>query len=61
VTYVNNRTFIGDAEDNNSGDLGPEGLHFIPWQQSPIHAPLRVVGNEVSGTTTVYRIHEIIE
>jgi hypothetical protein len=61
VTYVNNRTFVGDVEDNNSGDLGPEGLRFIPWRESPIHAPLLVVGNEVSGTTTVYRIEELIQ
>jgi hypothetical protein len=61
VTYVNNRTFVGDAEDNDSGDLGPEGSHFIPWWQSPIHKPLLVVGNEISGTTTVYRIDEILE
>lgn len=37
-----------------AGDLGPEGLEFVPAAQAPRGKPLLIVGNEVSGTTTVY-------
>lgn len=56
VTYVNNRDFAGDAELGTAGDLGPEGIAFVPASQSPTCNPLLVVGNEVSGSTTVYEI-----
>ncbi|MDP1685384.1 choice-of-anchor I family protein [Hydrogenophaga sp.] len=39
------------------GDLGPEGLVFIPAAQSPNGKPLLVVGNEVSGTTAVMQLN----
>ena len=62
--YVNHRDFtVADVEDditsgtNQTGDLGPEGLYFIPAHASPIGQPLLVVGNEVSGTTTLYRVN----
>jgi hypothetical protein len=62
VTYVNNRNFDvafdGDDDDDwkAAGDLGPEGLHFVPSRHSPTRKPLLLVGNEISGTTTVYEI-----
>jgi hypothetical protein len=37
-------------------DLAPEGLKFIPADQSPIGMPLLAVANEESGTTTLYMI-----
>ncbi|WP_053171088.1 choice-of-anchor I family protein [Streptomyces sp. SBT349] len=54
--YVNSRDFTGDPEAGTAGDLGPEGLTFIPADDSPNGHPLLVVGHESSGTTAVYRI-----
>jgi hypothetical protein len=38
------------------GDLGPEGLTFVSKDDSPTGEALLIVGNEVSGTTTTYRL-----
>ncbi|MEG0226311.1 MAG: choice-of-anchor I family protein [Comamonas sp.] len=38
------------------GDLGPEGLHFVPAAASPNGKPLLIVGNEVSGTTAIFQL-----
>lgn len=40
----------------NAGDLGPESIKFISAQESPNGSPLIVIGNEVSGTVTVYQV-----
>lgn len=50
VTYLNTRS-------GSTGDRGPEGLTFIPAEQSPNGQPLLIVGHEVSGTTTVMQIN----
>lgn len=44
------------APNPEAGDLGPEGLAFVPARQAPRGKPLLIVGNEVSGTTTVYEV-----
>jgi len=41
-----------------AGDLGPEGMTFVPADKSPNGKNLLVVANEVSGTTTVYEIRK---
>jgi len=38
------------------GDISPEGLAFIPASQAPGGRPLLLVANEISGTTTVFRL-----
>ncbi|MHA3772474.1 choice-of-anchor I domain-containing protein [Verrucomicrobiota bacterium sgz303538] len=56
VQYLNFRDFTQAPESPASGDLGPEGLVFIPEENSPNGKPLLVTANEISGTTTVYEI-----
>lgn len=61
LNYINNRDFSVDVEIDGAtnplvGDLGPEGLVFIHASKSPNGKPMLVVGNEVSGTTTLYEV-----
>jgi hypothetical protein len=57
VQYLNNRDFSGQPATPAAGDLGAEGLLIIEAGRSPIPGvPLLVVANEVSGTTTLFRI-----
>jgi len=48
-TYINTR-------NGETGDLGPEGLSFVPAHRSPTGQPLVIVSHEISGTTAVYRV-----
>lgn len=62
VSYTNNRDFtqdveIDDAANPAAGDLGPEGIIFIDARKSPNRRPLVVVGNEISGTTSIYEVN----
>ena len=72
--YINNRDFSVNmeelAEDGDDavqeglrkvGDLGAEGLAFVPAKDSPNGHNLLLVGNEVSGTTTVFQVDSLIE
>ncbi len=56
VDYANNRIFVGDPLAGTAGDLGPEGVTFIAAKDSPTGQPLLAVGNEVSGSTTLFAI-----
>jgi len=63
--YVNRRLFPRNPVTNallacsdtvDCGDLGPEGLTFVPARKSPTGKALLVVSNEVSSTTTIWQI-----
>ena len=57
VDYVHNRAWDVEGEDGvGMGDLGAEGLDFVPAKDSPSGSALLVVANEVSGSTTVYEV-----
>ncbi|MDX1539293.1 choice-of-anchor I family protein [Arsukibacterium sp.] len=42
-----------------AGDLGPESIKFVPSADSPNGNPLLIIGNEVSGSVTVYQVTEL--
>jgi len=56
--YINNRDLSLDPAvvGAAAGDLGPEGMLFVPATSSPNGKPLVIVGNEVSGTTAIFRV-----
>jgi 2',3'-cyclic-nucleotide 2'-phosphodiesterase/3'-nucleotidase/5'-nucleotidase len=45
-----------DTPNPAAGDLGPEGLAFVPANDSPNGRPLLIVGNEISGSTRVFEV-----
>jgi hypothetical protein len=49
-----------DPKSPQAGDLGIEDIKFIPADKSPIKKPLVLVGNEVSGTISLFSINEIL-
>jgi hypothetical protein len=53
IDYLNTRSFEGTPE---GGDVGPEGLVFIPAHESPTRGPLLAVTSEVSGTVSLYEL-----
>lgn len=62
ATYANNRDFtIAPSLANLAtvGDLGPEGIIFIDRDDSPNGKPLVVIGNEISGTTTIFQLNNL--
>lgn len=56
ITSVNEPVFVQYINTRNLGDLGPEGLFFIPKAESPNGRNLLVLSNEVSGTITIFQI-----
>ena len=64
VSYLNNRDFTviyesgtpNDGELQAIGDLGPEGIVFVPGDKSPSGEPSLMVANEVSGNTTIFTV-----
>ena len=71
ATYFNNRDFSVSVEDeiegaadpagllSKAGDLGPEGITFLGAGESPTGEAALVVGNEVSGTTSLYSVADL--
>ncbi len=58
VGYATNRVASGDPKKDTAGDLGPECVLFIAAKDSPNGQPMLVVANEISGSTTLYRIQK---
>ena len=55
--YVINRDLTEGLQSTDIiGDLAPESLVFVSAEDSPSGEPLLLVGNEVSGTVTVWQI-----
>lgn len=56
VTDPNQPQFVQYINTRDLGDLGPEGLIFIPKAESPNGRNLLVLSNEVSGTVAIFQI-----
>ena len=54
LQYLNNRDAIAGGDE--AGDLGPEGLVYVPFEDSPTETGLIIVANEVSGTLSIYAL-----
>ena len=54
VTYVN-PAYAGNTGPGST-DISPEVVHFIPANESPNGEPALIVANELSGTTTMYKV-----
>jgi hypothetical protein len=55
--YVINRDLTeGSTVDDGIGDLAPESLFFVAAEDSATGEALVIVGNEVSGTVSVYQV-----
>ncbi len=59
--YVNSRDFSAATNSEAAGDLGPEGVLFIPAAASPNGADLVVVSNEISGTLSVWQVDRVCD
>ncbi|WP_176465603.1 choice-of-anchor I family protein [Virgibacillus sp. 7505] len=59
-TYFSSRNFQGGeaAVDSASGDVAPEGLTYIPAEESPTGQTLLLAAHEVSGTIAAYALGE---
>lgn len=62
--YINKRDFGVvldlDVAPDAAGDIGPEGIVFIPAADSPTGEAMIAVASEISGTTTLYTVSEVL-
>ena len=52
--YFFNRGVVEGADI--TGDLAPEGMSFVPAEQSATGKPLLIIGNEISGSIAVWQV-----
>lgn len=57
---VDIETLVDDGDFTAAGDLGSESIVFVSADDSPNGEPLILVGNEVSGTTAIFQVNEVI-
>ena len=60
LQYINTRNFAVSPSQANLatvGDLGPEGIVFVPRNESPNGKDLILLSNEVSGTVAVFQVN----
>lgn len=60
IQFMSSRDYTVTTPKNDlakAGDLGPEGLLFVPAKDSPNGKAMLIVGNEVSGTTAIYQVN----
>ncbi|MFF2094553.1 choice-of-anchor I family protein [Paenibacillus sp. NPDC058174] len=58
VNYTNTRVFLDSkGKANLDTDTGPEGLEFIPAEDSPTGQPLLLVAYEVGGKVSAYQLN----
>ena len=60
VQYINTRDFTvtpGAGTLSTIGDLGPEGILFVPRNESPNGKDMLIVSNEISGTVAMFQIN----
>lgn len=56
VAYTSSVDFAGDLDAGTAGDVSPEGLLFVPADQSPVPRALLVATHEVSGTVAIFSV-----
>lgn len=56
VGYASTRNFRAAIDKPAAGDLGPEGIAFIPAAASPNGQPLVIAAYEISGTIRVFSV-----
>jgi hypothetical protein len=59
--YISSRSFAFAPGVSGSGDLGPEGIIFVPSAESPNGKALLLVAHEISGTLAIYQVDAICD